>query len=97
MYEAHLPPEYVLDKMQVWEIDPLLRHCDLGIRTSWEQARLNAYMVAQANSTKRLAVTDIIHFPWDDARDESSDDTRMSNEDLTRLRKQAQEYLEKHG
>jgi len=93
MYDAGLPPDYVMDRLQPWEIDPLLKYSYMRIRPGWEQARLCAYITAQANSTKRLTPSSIVGFPWDDEDDNEEHDTRMSNEDLQRLRKEAKEFI----
>lgn len=56
-------------------------------KESWEQARLNAYMVAQTNSKKRLKLSDIMSFPW-----EADHVGYISNEDIDRLKQKAKEY-----
>lgn len=60
----------------------------LAYKDSWEQARLISYMIAQTNTTKRLKLTDILSFNWD----ESKNDTFISNEDIDRLSQKAKQY-----
>lgn len=60
----------------------------LAYKDGWEQSRLVAYMIAQTNSTKRLKLTDILKFQWD----EQEAVTSISNEDVARLRDKAKQY-----
>ena len=60
----------------------------LAYKDCWEQSRLVAYMIAQTNSTKRLKLTDILKFHWDDEEAVTS----ISNEDVARLRDKAKQY-----
>lgn len=60
----------------------------LAYKDSWEQSRLVAYMIAQTNSTKRLKLTDILKFHWE----ENNADTAISTADVNRLREKAKQY-----
>lgn len=60
-------------------------------KDEWEQARLIAYLVAQSNSTKKLKMSDIIEFPWDNQSSEKN--TEITNADLERLKIKAQNYI----
>lgn len=60
----------------------------LAYKDGWEQSRLVAYMIAQTNSIKRLKLTDILKFHWDDEEAVTS----ISNEDVARLRDKAKQY-----
>lgn len=60
----------------------------LAYKDSWEQSRLIAYMIAQTNSTKRLKLTDILKFHWE----ENNTDTAISTADVNRLREKAKQY-----
>lgn len=86
-----LDPEYVLDKMEMYEAGALLRYQHYTNSEDWEQARLIAYMTAQVNSKNRLEVTDIIEFPWEKER--KSEDNRMTKEQLQHLREEAQNII----
>lgn len=77
----------------MYEIKPLISHLHLKSRDSWEQARLIAYVIAQVNSRKKLNPSDIITFAWDN---KVENETTISNEDIERLKKKAQTYLNKN-
>ena len=78
--EGGLSPSYVLDEMQMYEIQPLITNIYLKSKESWEQTRLLGYIIAQGNSTKTLKLNDIIRFPWDD--DDEVNNTSISNEEI---------------
>ena len=68
----------------------------LAQKDSWEQARLVAYIIARVNSTKKsLKLSDILKFPWEDSDGnvKTESNTSVSNEELDRLKKKAQNYL----
>lgn len=88
--EGGLDPEYVLDKMRMYELEPLISNLHKKDRNSWEQARMVAYVIAQCNSTKKLKPTDIMQFSWDD---DTTGETSISNEDIKRLREKAKQYI----
>lgn len=73
--------------MQMYEIKPLISASYLKHKDNWEQARLIAFIVAQTNSAKKLKVSDIISFGWDEDKVKK---TAVSNEDVERLRKKAE-------
>lgn len=87
--EGGLDPEYVLDKMQMYELEPLISNLHKKDRNSWEQARMIAYVIAQCNSTKKLKPTDIMQFTWDN---DTTGETSISNEDIKRLKEKAKQY-----
>lgn len=92
MLEAGLAPGYVLDKMEFYEIDVLLKNLHNRHKAGWEQARMICYVSAQANSTKALEPTDILKFPWDEAAAQP-EDTAISTADIKRLKEKTQQYL----
>lgn len=57
--------DYYLDYMQFYELYPLLSNMGVSIKQDWERSRLVAFVVAQANSTKKLKPEDIVKFAWD--------------------------------
>ena len=88
-----MPPGYVMDEMRMYEIGCLMPFLYLASKDSWEQARLMSYISAQTHSTKKMAVSDIISFPWE--KDTGTiHDTSMSNADKKRLEEKAKQ-LEK--
>lgn len=94
--EAHISPEYVMDKMKLWEIPTLLKHIDLTFKTSWEQTRIVAYIIAQSNSTKTLKASDILKFPWD-SKEEIKKSTPEDREELKRKMNETLKYLNNGG
>lgn len=85
------PPEYVLDKIETYELNAAMKYSYYAVKDGWEQARLVAYIVAQSNSTKRLKMSDIVDFYWE--KEYNIEDTKITKEDIERLKAQAQQYL----
>ena len=89
-----LPPQYVLDEMQMFEVKALLKYGYYKHRDDWEIGRLICYILAQVNSKKRLKLTDIMNFEWDkETADKEAKKT--TKEDFERLKTLARQY-EKH-
>lgn len=84
-------PEYFFDKMQMYELEVILDNLQLRHKQNWEQTRLLAYIIAQSNSTKKINITDVIKFSWDNAKDETID--IMTDEDKDRLKKKSDEII----
>lgn len=89
--DCGLSPDYVLDKMAMYEVEATLEGLQYRNRESWEQTRMVCYMTAQANSTKKLTPLDILKFPWDCA--EAEHETSISSTDVERLKNKAEQYL----
>ena len=53
--------------------------------------RLLGYITAQSHTTKRIKITDIIKFAWDDERKESDPDTPTADQ-IARLQEMAKAY-----
>lgn len=92
VFQGRLSPDYVMDKMEMYEVNCLMSHLYLASKDSWEQARLVGYIGAQTHSTKKMSITDIAAFPWENGFERA--DTSMSNEDKKRLEMKAKQ-LEK--
>lgn len=92
--QLHYSPQYVLDEMQMYEVQVAMKYGYYANKDVWEANRLTAYIMAQVNSKRKLKVADIVTFPWEDK--EEASDTRISKEDIQRLQKQAETYL-KHN
>lgn len=88
-----LNPEYVLDKIEVYEISALMKYSYYKNKEDWEQARLISYLIAQTNSTKKLKLEDIIKFSWEGEK--STDNMKISQEEIEALQRQAEE-MEKY-
>ena len=80
--EAGITPDYFLDSMQMYEVKAVLENLQYKNKTSWEQARMISYIIAQTNSTKQLSPTDIMKFDWDEVKEK---DTSISKDDIARL------------
>lgn len=76
----------------MYEIRAVMDYEYLAHKDSWEQARLVAYLVAQSNSSKRINITDIAKFYWEKEEEASSDNTTISNDDISRLKEKANQY-----
>lgn len=85
-------PQYVLDEIEVYELNAALKYQYYAVKDDWEQARLIAYMIAQVNSKNRMRVQDIITFFWEEDEEEKGD-TSISKEQIEMLKAQAQQYL----
>ena len=92
--EGGLSPDYVLDKMQMYELEALISSLYQKNRESWEQTRLLAYILAQVNSSKKLKPSDILSFVWDN---DNKGNTSISNEDVKRLKERAKQYTSKYN
>lgn len=84
-------PAYVLDKMEMYELNAAMKYSYHGVKDEWEQARLIAYVVAQSQSSKRIKMEDIMKFPWEE--DDKEHDTMVTKEQAEMLKAQAQAYL----
>lgn len=91
--QCRFSPEYVLDKMEWYEVGAALQFLHYSNRTEWEQSRMMAYVTAQVQSTKKLKPEDIIKFPWDDKNPTEKANTDISKTDIERLNNMAQAYL----
>ena len=85
-------PDYVLDKMQWYEINAAMKYQHYSIKDGWEQARLVAYMVAQVNSKRTLTMDEIVKFPWEN-EDDTPAKTAITKEEIEQLKKEADQYL----
>lgn len=63
--QCGISPDYVLDKMELYEIDALMDNLWRKDKESWEQTRSISYVTAQVQSRKPLDPKDIMTFPWE--------------------------------
>ena len=83
----------MLDEIENYEINALMKYNYLNSKENWEQTRLVAYLIAQVNSKKHLELSDIIKFKWDDEEIEKEIVTKEERENLIR---KANQYLIKN-
>lgn len=89
--ELKLSPEYVLDKMEIYEVKAFIKYKYFIYKEAWEQTRMLSYIIAACNSTKKLKITDIIKFPWDNT--DKAETNIITQKDIDRLQRKAEEYL----
>lgn len=73
--------------MEFYEIEALIENKWRKSKESWEQARLQAYITAQVNSTKKIEMSDLLTFPW-----EKVDKVEDTQEDKEALMKEIKEW-----
>lgn len=74
--------------MKPYELDIICDSLHLRTKDSWEQARMIAFVMAQANSKKKLKPTDIIKFAWEKEK-EKKETARITSEDMEEIKKVA--------
>lgn len=89
--QCGLDTEYVLDKMQLYEVDSYLKGLEIKERSAWEQTRLIMYSMIQVNSKRKLKLQDIITFSWE----KNSNNNTVKKEDIERLKKLAEQWQNK--
>ena len=82
--QCGVQPDYVLDRMNFYEIEALLENLWMKNKESWEQTRVQAYITAQTQSTKKIDMNDMMSFPWE-KKVEKVEDTP---EDIEMMRKE---------
>lgn len=85
--------EYFFDECTTWELNDILENIPYLNRSSWEQSRLQTYVIAQVNSKKKLTQQDILKFKWEDMSGMLAEehDTSISKYDIQRLENLASE------
>lgn len=84
---------YFLDTMKLYELDWILPYVELSSKMSLEQTRFLAYIIAQCNSTKKIKITDIMSFSWDN---ENKNTQTPTKNEIERLKKKAKIIAEKN-
>ena len=75
-----------MDELQEWEVYDFYNMLQYADANSWEQTRWLMYVIAQVNSRQKLDVTDILKFSWD----EKKQNTTITDNDIKRLKEQAE-------
>ena len=85
-------PDYVLDRMEWYEINAAMKYNYYSSKSGWEQARLVAYMIAQVNSQRTLTMDEIVKFPWEN-EDDTPAKTSITKEEIEQLQREAEKYI----
>lgn len=83
-----------MDELQDYEIDSILKNLTCTDVNSWEQCRMNVYVISQLFAKKKANIKDIMHFPWD--KNEEAKNTSISNEEVKELQELANNIQKKH-
>ena len=86
VYEGGLDPEYVLDKMRMYEADVLIDGIWKKKRQEWEQARLIAWVTLRCNTKSKVSLSEFLPFEWDKEKNEAP---VVTEEDRMRLKARA--------
>ena len=73
---------YFMTRLELWEAYLLcenLQYCD---RSIWESSRIIAFMVAQSNSKKKLKLSDVSKFEWENTK--KSKPEHLSREEINK-------------
>lgn len=92
MVEGGIDAGYFMDKMQMYELQPILSNLYKKNKDSWEQTRLLAYMIVQVKTTQAIKQEDILKFAWDE-----KPDTSITESEIEILKNKAQLYKEVNG
>ena len=94
MLQCGVQPDYVLDRMNFYEIEALLENLWMKNKESWEQTRVQAYITAQTQSTKKIDMNDMMSFPWE-KKVEKVEDTPEDIEMMMKEMKEMEDKLNK--
>lgn len=83
--QAGLDPEYVLDRMERYEIKAICENLHLRNRDQLEMARLQTfyYLKSKVKSTVPLKPADIVRFPWE--QEKAPEAEAPTQKDIERL------------
>lgn len=95
MLQCGLDPGYVLDRIQTYEVEALIENMWMKSKESWEQARLQAYLTAQVNSTKKIDMTEFMTFPWEKVETDKIEDTKEEREAVMKEMKEWENIMNK--
>lgn len=82
--EGGLPPLYVLDQMQLYEVPFLVQAIEEKRHPGWEQARMTSMIVANALGAK-VKSKDLV-FPWEKDVSEDKPDVAEMRRKLNKLK-----------
>ena len=79
-----LNPLDVLDKMQLYEVLPLIEHAYLKNKEQWEMTRLQSYLTVSSQCKINKQITEFIPFFWEKEEKESP----VDKESIKRLKEE---------
>lgn len=91
--ELGYTPDYVLDKMQMYEIVPIIQHLHLKVKDSWEQSRLIAWSSLAPHQKNPKPIEDFMSFSWEKSEEDEVEDNDVSIEDLKEQSKEMENIL----
>lgn len=74
----------------MYEVNTILKQLQYRNKTSWEQTRFNSYINAQINNSKKIKLTDILTFSWDEMKDKPQEE--INDSEIKRLKDKAEAY-----
>ena len=74
--------------MEPYEVSAILDLMYLKNKESWEQTKMQGYITAQVNSTKKISPDDIMKFPWEkgDVNVDTEEDLKAMEEEMKRYK-----------
>lgn len=80
-----MPPAYVLDDMQLYEVPYLIKAISKKDRPAWERTRYASLIVANAFGAK-IKMKDLA-FPWEQEEQQSTPDVKLMRQRMNELKK----------
>lgn len=78
--------------MKLYEANMLIENITYVDRSEWERTRLNMWATIQSQSTKKINISDLMKFEWEnDAHEHNS---ILTDNDKVKLQQRAQKYLQ---
>lgn len=78
-------------ELEYWEVNDILNNIEYLDRNSWEQTKINTFVLAQANSKKRIDKDTFMTFAWDKNND-TEHNYEITNDEIKRLKKLSQRW-----
>ena len=94
MLQCGIAPDYVLDRMEWYEMEALIENLWMKNRETWEQTRTISFVTAQCQSTKKLDPKEMMPFTWD-KNEEKHVDTEEEKKEMYQEMKRWEEIMNK--
>ena len=92
--QCSFPPQYVLDEMEWFEINSVLKYKYYATKDQWEQTRILYSIIYNTNAKHPKQVSEMWRFPWEE--ETTKENTAISKADIERLDKMAQAYIKEN-